>query len=471
MRETKADRGDRSIRFSSLFNRFDAVEFAALVQLWCAILLCSGFVLALTSSNTSDLAFEDRDAGTPLLQFITFAAYGPALLFILARPGDFMRTVTRGWACSLLLLIALASVMWSVDPFVSIRRSIALVIAMLFVIHAASWFTPQRFIRQLAFALGVLLVLSLIAAAVPGYGIHPNGPHIGKWRGVFMSKNTLGLVCGVACFTFVAMLAMTPKPSRERWLWWGLLLLGGILILLANARTSLIGFIAALAAIAAAKMLYLPTGWQKKMAMSLRVAVVSAATIFVVVIQPVAAAVILNILGRDMTLSGRTNLWAYAIHKGLDRPWLGAGFKTFWVDALTLDLRVLHEHWAIEGETQAMTANAHDGYLDAWLELGVPGLVLILIMFWVVARRANIALARTRDPLFLWYVGAITFVAFYYLTNSYIMKHNELSWFIAAYSFYTMSALRFPPSRAVGSVPGRTALSGNRWSTISATGR
>ena len=446
------------MRPRSLFDRFDAIDFAALLQTWCAILLCTGLVVAITSSNSSDLAFEDRDAGSPLVQLLTFAVYGPALLFILVRPIEFLKVLTRGWAGSLLLLLALTSVIWSVDPYVSIRRSIALVIAMIYVVHASSWFTPHRFIRQLALVLGVLVILSVIAAAVPGYGIHPNGPHIGRWRGVFMSKNTLGVVCGVACFTFASMLGMTPKPSRERWLWGSLLGLGGILILLADARTSLVALLAALAAIAAAKMIYLPNGWQKKMALSLRVAIVSAVTITVVVIQPIAAAVILNILGRTMTLSGRTHLWEYAINKGLDRPWLGAGFKTFWVDKLTLDLRVLHEHWNIEGETQAMTANAHDGYLDAWLELGVPGLALILIMFWIVARRANIALARTKDPMFLWYVGAITFVTFYYLTNSYIMKHNELSWFIAAYCYFSLAALRLPPARSAVRRAPRPAL-------------
>jgi len=105
-----------------------------------------------------------------------------------------------------------------------------------------------------------------------------------------------------------------------------------------------------------------------------------------------------------------------------------------------------------------MTANAHDGYLDAWLELGVPGLALILIMFWIVARRANIALARTKDPMFLWYVGAITFVTFYYLTNSYIMKHNELSWFIAAYCYFSLAALRLPPARSAVRRAPRPAL-------------
>lgn len=416
------------------------IAAVALVQSWAVLLLVSGLIVALMAAPQHVGGVEDRESGTPLMQAISLGVYLPSLFFIAARPGSALRVVARGWAYSLLLALAVASFAWSVQPDISLRRSMALLVAMLFVIHAASWFTPEQFIRQMALVFGLLLFLSVAAAAVPGYGIHASGVHSGRWRGVLASKNTFGLLCGAACICYAVLYIKAKGLPQQRLLFASMFCLALLLCFLSNARTPLIALFAALIAMFFARLLFLPSAAQARLAMSLRVSLIAAAMSSVLVLLPMATALILSLLGRSVTLTGRGKLWEYALDKGLDRPVLGAGYKTFWVDRITYDLRIFHQYWTVDGEPLQMTSNAHNGYLDAWLELGIPGLVLILLMFGITAFRANRTLATTRDPIYLWHVAAITFASVYYLTNSYILKHNELAWFIAAYAFYSLSA-------------------------------
>ena len=427
--------------------RRGAIAFGALIQTWAALLLVSGLIVALLASPQHVGAVEDRESGTPLMQAISLGVYLPSLFFIAARPGSALRVVARGWAYSMLLALAVASFAWSVEPDISLRRSMALLVAMLFVIHAASWFTPEQFIRQMALIFGLLMFFSVAAAAVPGYGIHPSGGHAGRWRGVLSSKNTFGLLCGVAGFCYAVLYIKAKGVPRERVIFGSMFCLALLLCFLSNARTPLLALIAALIAIFFARLLFLPSPAQARMTMSLRVTLVGAAMSSVLVLMPMATALVLSLLGRSVTLTGRGKLWEYAFDKGLDRPMLGAGYKTFWVDRITYDLRVFHQYWTVDGEPLQMTSNAHNGYLDAWLELGIPGLVLIILMFSITAYRANRCLARSKDRIFLWHVGAVTFVSVYYVTNSYIVKHNELAWFIAAYAFYSLSACQSVSAR------------------------
>jgi len=73
---------------------------------------------------------------------------------------------------------------------------------------------------------------------------------------------------------------------------------------------------------------------------------------------------IVPVLGRDDTLTGRTQIWASLETLAWQRPILGLGYGSFWglEPALSLNLGV---------------GQAHNGYLDVFLQLGVVGLILL----------------------------------------------------------------------------------------------
>jgi exopolysaccharide production protein ExoQ len=92
-----------------------------------------------------------------------------------------------------------------------------------------------------------------------------------------------------------------------------------------------------------------------------------------------------EVAGRSSTLSGRTELWAQFLQVQ-QNPWFGAGFESFWVGPH------LQEIWRTWGRLN----QAHNGYLDVFLNLGWVGTALLgLVIVWGYG---NAVRALRRDP-------------------------------------------------------------------------
>ena len=86
---------------------------------------------------------------------------------------------------------------------------------------------------------------------------------------------------------------------------------------------------------------------------------------------------ILGVLGRDMTLTGRTDLWADLLKEPINSL-VGSGYHTFWLGERA------ERYWEMY---QYRPNQAHNGYLETYLNSGLIGLSLFLIMLISVGRR------------------------------------------------------------------------------------
>jgi exopolysaccharide production protein ExoQ len=78
----------------------------------------------------------------------------------------------------------------------------------------------------------------------------------------------------------------------------------------------------------------------------------------------------LSFLGRDPTLTNRTAVWQ-ALQKFAVNPFVGAGFMSFWTGAR------LEEAWRLFGPG---INQAHNGYLEQYLNLGYIGVAFIAVI-------------------------------------------------------------------------------------------
>jgi O-antigen ligase len=80
---------------------------------------------------------------------------------------------------------------------------------------------------------------------------------------------------------------------------------------------------------------------------------------------------ILNALGRDASLTGRTDIWRVILEKDINHL-VGAGFRGFWEtsqgESVSLEL----------GTNRLLTA--HNGYLEVYLYGGMTAIVLLIIL-------------------------------------------------------------------------------------------
>src|SRR5258708_33971572 len=91
-------------------------------------------------------------------------------------------------------------------------------------------------------------------------------------------------------------------------------------------------------------------------------------------------------MGRDASLTGRTDLCQVSIAAMLQRPLLGAGWDVFWMGPEADDIRSL-VGW--------QTPHAHNAFIDLSLNTGLVGLAIFLPSLCDCLRRA---VRYSRDP-------------------------------------------------------------------------
>jgi O-antigen ligase len=135
----------------------------------------------------------------------------------------------------------------------------------------------------------------------------------------------------------------------------------------------------------------------------------------------VASNVVLAALGKDATLTGRTQIWAAVMRRIQDRPWLGYGYGAVWDNTSPGSPLA----WIIK-QAGFRPAHSHNSWLQQWLDVGIPGLVAWALYFLETCTRALIALYRSPGAYL-----AIPFMLVYAmtsLTESIAVIFNDSRW-------------------------------------------
>ena len=148
------------------------------------------------------------------------------------------------------------------------------------------------------------------------------------------------------------------------------------------------------------------------------------------------------LLGRNSTLTGRTDVWAAVLPTMKRQPLLGYGFGSFWTDAR----RILYD-----------IPTAHNGYLDILLELGAVGLAFYTVWLLSCARKLHRALARD----YQWASLAICFLLMSLIYNTTESSLNSLAEQLTAVLVLASTVVSRKPITANNRKKSRTAPAPN----------
>lgn len=299
-------------------------------------------------------------------------------LVMLALLAAMRRHVARALAGQHWLALALGwfllSTLWSDDPMEGLVGGVQMAFVVVFAVIAGVRLGSRGIIRAMLVA-SVLCVGATLAFVVllpqHAYGFRYN---TGALRGVYLEKNHLAMFLSYG----VCAAAVTALRARSA-LAWGYLGLITALTLMAVSSIALLqialvfgglGFFVLARRVPSRGLIALMAALCALFAMAIFLPVVLAA------------------LGEDLTLNGRTTLWAGLIEHVQGRPLIGWGYRGFWstdeADALRFDLG-----WGATG--------AHNVWLRALLWGGVVGLALWAVQWWGVLARACAILARETE--------------------------------------------------------------------------
>jgi O-antigen ligase len=227
----------------------------------------------------------------------------------------------------------------------------------------------------LALAAGILVGLSYFGVIfMPQYAIHQASDILepdlaGDWRGVFSHKNAASAVFSMIAFIAV-FVARAGRPAAG----YALCGLSLIFVFLSGGKGStILCCVAALVSLVATRpRVSLATCASVVIAPLLVLNALGVGSIFTPWLASISAS-----LPLDTTFTGRTEIWRFALGQIPGRLFLGYGFSAFWNSESVRDAAADANSWA------GQAAHAHNGYIDAILAMGVPGLVLVLWAFLI----------------------------------------------------------------------------------------
>jgi len=275
------------------------------------------------------------------------------------------------------VILAAASTLWSIEPGITLRRMIRIAAILLCpaAMVLAAWHA-RRFQQVLRPIVTALLAGSLLFGMVfPHLAIHSESAAelAGAWRGLTNHKNSLGtLAClGLIFWLHAGLVRETRLPVA---------LCGATAaaacLLLSRSSTALVT--GAFTCIFLLMLLRSPKGLRRWMPWltALFVTVLLAYSLAVLRLVPgleVLLTPVTAITGKDLTFTGRTEIWAIVIEQIRLHPWLGSGYGAYWIGPIQGSpayemVRLLYFY----------PGSGHNGYLDIANDLGSVGLVVLI---------------------------------------------------------------------------------------------
>jgi exopolysaccharide production protein ExoQ len=367
-------------------------------------------------------------------------------VLIAMRSGPFFRAAKAHKLTLLLLMVAVASLFWSDAPDISLRRIIAILATSAFGWYLVGRYPARDIFRLVAITLGLTAVLS-----VSYWMINPNivilPADLGGWRGIYGNKNVLARAMVLSAVSFMLL---GLERGRYRWMVWAGLGLSTAMVLASDSKTGLVLLVLLALFLRSSGSLRLHVGILIPFLIACTFALIGG----IIWLQSHAQAVAVQ-LGKDPTLTGRTDVWAVAMLMIQHRPWLGYGYGGFWLGWGGESA----QFWRAIGWE---TPHSHNGFLDLTLDLGLVGLATFLAG---LATATKAAIYRARASITADAVGPLVllaFILFYNLTESSILRQNTIFWVLYVVAV-SASCGGSPFPRVTGHALGAAASLESRW--------
>jgi O-antigen ligase len=344
-----------------------------------------------------------------------------AIIWLAKKGFSWANAIKENMWVVILIAYMFISMSWSGMPFVSLKRWIrelqAIIMALVLLAETSPRQAMECILRRTSY---ILIPFSVVLCKYfPEYGVVYNQWGDGMWIGVTLHKNTLGRLCLIGVFYLIWSLVRrrqgrNPVIVRYQSYMEILVLLLALYLMIGYGGGG--SSATALTALMIGLMIYGGFSLLKKRGIVLGPAIpliIVAAIIALGVISVFTNASLVGglapIVGRNSTLTDRTSIWETLLPVVRQNPLFGKGIGGFWTP----------QHREI-----LQFSEAHNGYLDSIIEFGFVGLILISAFLLVSVQKSQRMLVHDFD----WGVLCTCYIimaAFYNITESSINELNS----------------------------------------------
>ena len=329
-----------------------------------------------------DLAVA-TDYVNPLNRVIWLGLLALSAPVALARWRAVLTLMRSAWPLLLLYGFFIASVFWALDPDSSSRRIIFSIVQLLLSVVLLSGLRRASTLHLLIAAVCTAAALEDLAAWVlwPGYAMTEDG-----LAGLQLQKNQTGLLMMYGCLSAASAFFLLRNRLARLAIACAVFLMGGLLVATRSTTSQSIVLLAPVVMPVLLLAARLPTRliWA--------LVATGLASLVALAFGYLAWCGLVNVDPwlpmRGVTFTSRTDLWSFVLEEIAKRPWLGAGYSSFWAINPVVQPSLKSDMWF---GTYAIINEAHEGYLDLLATTGVVGFaggLFVLIRTLAIAGRA-----------------------------------------------------------------------------------
>lgn len=298
-----------------------------------------------------------------------------AIIVLKKRRIDWNKLFIKNIWVWLYFIYGAISILWSDYPLVSSKRWIKglgnVFLAVVILTEERPYDALGVIMRRLSFLFLPFSILFIKYYPALGRQYH-NFSGAVMYCGVACQKNGLGQICLLSgiYYSWMLFIYQKIKPELSRKLHFSIyLILIPMLIWLlymANSATSWACLVIAICLFIVAQLPIMVRNPKKIIYFFISCIVLY--TIFNTIFDIKGA--IITMLGRKPDLTTRIPMWDELLTM-VKNPIIGFGYESFWIGARR---KIIFDHWGVDGQ-------AHNGYLEVYLNIGLIGLCIVIYWF------------------------------------------------------------------------------------------
>ncbi len=319
------------------------------------------------------------EEGSPLDASVYFALMVAGLYVLHQRRVSLAVIMRNNQWLTIFLLYCLISIVWSDFPAVAFKRWVKVLGHPIMALIVLTEPDPEealiRLMKRCAYVIVPVSILFIKYYPQWGRGFETwSGAAVNT--GITTNKNTLGCILMIVGFFSVWYLLQVWNAEKgknrrnELFLTTGFLIMIWWLFSMAHSSTSLVSLLIGVAMVGLLGLRFI----NKRFIGTYLIFGVLALAVGEMTLGLYASAI--QLLGKDPTLTDRTILW-HDLLKIDFNPLFGTGFESFWLGK-RLDILWATRWWHPN--------EAHNGYLETYINLGLVGLFLLVVLliatFW-----------------------------------------------------------------------------------------
>jgi O-antigen ligase len=343
-------------------------------------------------------------------RFVWAMADGLVVLWVLMRPVQVLRVAQANLVLISWGLLACLSAMWSLAPTQSAYFGLQLLFTILAGLMLTTWTTRLHLVQMVFLALVGTQVISLIVEfAMPG--LRPGFPG----GGAFTHKNILGNAMTLQLITSGCLFL----AGWRRLLTGGAFALAAALLVYSDSASALLTALVIVGVLLPAGAIYRLS--PRSALIGVAGALITGAVALFVLPQTDFNTVkfVLEALGKDATLTGRTDLWQFAEEAIRNYPWLGHGYRGYWESEET-------SKYLLRYVLQQDLWFFHNNYLEVAVAFGLGGPVLLVLGLVVAFWRRFTEFLAGASMMALWGLAFVIYVAALAMAENPLFENHGL---------------------------------------------